>query len=57
MGMLAQIPIAAFVSKFFKGRLGNMAVWISLIIGQPLAILMYFHDYYVMERGHVDSFA
>ncbi|OWA50350.1 Diacylglycerol O-acyltransferase 1 [Hypsibius exemplaris] len=58
MGMLSQIPIAAFVSRYLKGPYGNMAVWMSLIIGQPLAILMYFHDYYVMARGqHFKSFA
>jgi len=26
-----------------------MIVWMSLIIGQPFAILMYYHDYYVLH--------
>ncbi|XP_055343981.1 diacylglycerol O-acyltransferase 1-like [Paramacrobiotus metropolitanus] len=54
MGMLMQIPFAMFVQRFMKGPLGNMAVWMSLIVGQPLAILMYFHDYYILETksGH-----
>jgi diacylglycerol O-acyltransferase 1 len=46
-GMIMQIPFAAFVQKFLHGNYGNMAVWISLIIGQPIAILMYIHDYYI----------
>ncbi|NWH48312.1 DGAT1 acyltransferase, partial [Fregata magnificens] len=46
MGMAAQIPLAWFVSKFLRGNYGNAAVWISLIIGQPIAVLMYVHDYY-----------
>lgn len=49
MGMVIQLPFALFVSRFMKGHLGNMAVWMSLIVGQPLAILMYLHDYYLME--------
>jgi len=36
--------------KFLHGNYGNMAIWLSrlsLIIGQPLAIFMYIHDYYI----------
>ncbi|KAG2465078.1 DGAT1 acyltransferase, partial [Polypterus senegalus] len=49
MGMMAQIPLAWLVGRFLTGNYGNAAVWISLIIGQPVAILMYFHDYYVLN--------
>ncbi|CAG10815.1 unnamed protein product, partial [Tetraodon nigroviridis] len=51
MGMMAQVPLAWFVSRFLNGNYGNAAVWISLIIGQPIAVLMYFHDYYVLHYG------
>jgi len=47
MGMLTQVPYAFFVSKCLSGNYGNIAVWISLIVGQPVAILMYYHDYFV----------
>ena len=46
-GMIMQVPYAVFVSKFLSGNYGNIAVWISLILGQPVAILMYYHDYFV----------
>ncbi|XP_070604538.1 diacylglycerol O-acyltransferase 1 isoform X2 [Erythrolamprus reginae] len=49
MGMMAQVPLAWFVSRFLRGNYGNAAVWISLIIGQPIAVLMYVHDYYVLN--------
>ncbi|XP_037640377.1 diacylglycerol O-acyltransferase 1b [Sebastes umbrosus] len=49
MGMMAQLPLAWFVGRFLRGDYGNAAVWISLIIGQPFAILMYVHDYYVLH--------
>ncbi|XP_054564688.1 diacylglycerol O-acyltransferase 1 isoform X2 [Eptesicus fuscus] len=49
-GMMAQIPLAWIVSRFFRGNYGNAAVWLSLIIGQPVAVLMYVHDYYVLHH-------
>ncbi|XP_056141642.1 diacylglycerol O-acyltransferase 1b [Lampris incognitus] len=49
MGMMAQLPLAWFVGRFLRGNYGNAAVWMSLIIGQPFAVLMYVHDYYVMH--------
>ncbi|CAD5110875.1 DgyrCDS240 [Dimorphilus gyrociliatus] len=48
--MLSQVPFALFVKKYLDGKYGNMAVWITLIIGQPIAILMYYHDYYVTHQ-------
>uniref|UniRef100_A0A3B1IHZ1 O-acyltransferase n=1 Tax=Astyanax mexicanus TaxID=7994 RepID=A0A3B1IHZ1_ASTMX len=55
MGMMAQIPLALFVGRFLRGNYGNAAVWISLIIGQPIAVLMYVHDYYVLHYGGVSE--
>uniref|UniRef100_A0A8C6SWN7 O-acyltransferase n=1 Tax=Neogobius melanostomus TaxID=47308 RepID=A0A8C6SWN7_9GOBI len=49
MGMMAQLPLAWFVGNFLHGNYGNAAVWISLIVGQPFAVLMYVHDYYVLR--------
>nr|KAF6395748.1 diacylglycerol O-acyltransferase 1 [Molossus molossus] len=49
-GMMAQIPLAWIVSRFFRGNYGNAAVWLTLIIGQPVAVLMYVHDYYVLHH-------
>uniref|UniRef100_A0A668AL87 O-acyltransferase n=1 Tax=Myripristis murdjan TaxID=586833 RepID=A0A668AL87_9TELE len=49
-GMMAQLPLAWFVGRFLHGNYGNAAVWISLIIGQPFAVLMYVHDYYVLHH-------
>ncbi|XP_045417170.1 diacylglycerol O-acyltransferase 1 isoform X3 [Lemur catta] len=48
-GMMAQIPLAWIVGRFFRGNYGNAAVWLTLIIGQPVAVLMYVHDYYVLN--------
>ena len=29
-----------------KGQVGNIIVWCSIVLGQPVAILMYMHYYY-----------
>uniref|UniRef100_A0A3B3ZDW2 O-acyltransferase n=1 Tax=Periophthalmus magnuspinnatus TaxID=409849 RepID=A0A3B3ZDW2_9GOBI len=49
MGMMSQLPLAWFVGNMLHGNYGNAAVWMSLIIGQPFAVLMYVHDYYVLH--------
>uniref|UniRef100_A0AAY4BKW4 O-acyltransferase n=1 Tax=Denticeps clupeoides TaxID=299321 RepID=A0AAY4BKW4_9TELE len=49
MGMMAQLPLAWLVARFLRGNYGNAAVWMSLIIGQPIAVMMYVHDYYILN--------
>ncbi len=49
--MLGQIPMS-YVIRLFPDKMGglglrNALVWMSIILGQPIAIFMYFHDYYV----------
>ncbi|KAK7114228.1 diacylglycerol O-acyltransferase 1-like isoform X2 [Littorina saxatilis] len=46
-GMLMQVPLAYVTGKYMSGKWGNIVVWLSLILGQPVAILAYVHDYYV----------
>lgn len=54
LGMLLQVPLMV-ISKTLKvsigTRAGNMVVWLSLIIGQPLALMMYYHDFVVAHYG------
>ncbi|XP_050699895.1 diacylglycerol O-acyltransferase 1-like [Eriocheir sinensis] len=50
LGMMVQVPlvyISSFAHKTFGKRVGNMMVWTSLILGQPLGIMVYYHDYVV----------
>ncbi|KAM6148279.1 diacylglycerol O-acyltransferase 1 [Rhynchocyon petersi] len=49
-GMMFQIPLAWITSRFILGNYGNAVVWLTLIIGQPVAVLMYVHDYYVLHH-------
>ncbi len=43
--------VSAFIEKRFGPRLGNILVWMSLILGQPLCIMMYYHDYVITHFG------
>ncbi|KAI4486202.1 hypothetical protein M0802_012477 [Mischocyttarus mexicanus] len=54
LGMMGQIPLSSLsklVEKHLGPRWGNIVVWSSLIIGQPLCILIYYHDYVVTHFG------
>ncbi len=45
-----QVPLAVLTSmNFCKGQIGNVIVWSSIVLGQPLAILMYMHDHYILN--------
>ena len=45
--MKFQVPMI-FVTEWLEKRIGpragNIAVWASLVIGQPMALMMYYHD-------------
>jgi len=49
-GMLAQIPLSMITESLKSSLAGNVVMWLSLILGQPMAILMYVHDWYVMSH-------
>lgn len=54
LGMMGQIPLSIFckwVEDRFGPRWGNIIVWASLILGQPLCIMMYYHDYVITHFG------
>ena len=54
LGMMYQIPLAIvtdLVQRKYGERWANVMVWQCLILGQPLAILMYFHDYVIEHFG------
>ncbi|XP_042231643.1 diacylglycerol O-acyltransferase 1-like isoform X2 [Homarus americanus] len=49
-GMMVQVPLVYISTKVeskFGPRWGNLIVWSSLILGQPLGIMVYYHDYIV----------
>ncbi|CAH1391891.1 unnamed protein product [Nezara viridula] len=62
LGMMSQLPLSHLcrsVEKNLGPRWGNMIVWASLILGQPLCIMMYYHDYVITHFGEslLESYA
>ncbi|XP_065186431.1 diacylglycerol O-acyltransferase 1-like [Sycon ciliatum] len=50
IGMALQIPTSLFCSHVLGGgNWGNVVMWLSLILGQPIAALMYVHDYLILQ--------
>ncbi|XP_065357805.1 diacylglycerol O-acyltransferase 1 [Calliphora vicina] len=50
LGMMGQIPLSAIsktIERSLGPRMGNIIVWASIILGQPLCIMMYYHDYVI----------
>ncbi|KAK9805410.1 hypothetical protein WJX73_002289 [Symbiochloris irregularis] len=54
-GVMAQVPLV-FITEFLKQKaksdqVGNFIFWISFcIIGQPMAFLLYYHDWVLLNR-------
>ena len=49
-----QIPLiylSSYMQNKWSSRCGNLLVWLSVIIGQPLAVMMYYHDFVVVHYG------
>ncbi|CAF1008389.1 unnamed protein product, partial [Didymodactylos carnosus] len=50
IAMLVQVPMTLLVQYMRYGtRYGNIAMWISLILLQPIAIMLYLQDYYYRD--------
>jgi diacylglycerol O-acyltransferase-1 len=51
LAMMVQVPIGLVVKriKTENKTYGNIAVWISLILIQPIAILLYIQDLYYRD--------
>ena len=41
MGMLAQLPLILLGPRLRGRRRGNLVVWLSLVLGQPMLELLY----------------
>uniref|UniRef100_A0A452HY97 diacylglycerol O-acyltransferase n=1 Tax=Gopherus agassizii TaxID=38772 RepID=A0A452HY97_9SAUR len=48
--MAAQVPLACLMKRLFGDNFGNIFMWTSLVLGPPLMMLLYFHDYYIQHH-------
>ncbi|XP_048829656.1 diacylglycerol O-acyltransferase 1-like isoform X1 [Brienomyrus brachyistius] len=49
--MILELLVAEFLGHHLTGNYGNGFVWLCLLLGPPLAVMMYFHDYYMGHRS------
>ncbi|KAM4619188.1 diacylglycerol O-acyltransferase 1-like [Polymixia lowei] len=50
--MVLELLVAVFLGGYFLGNYGNGLVWLCLLLGPPLAVTTYFHDYYISLHHH-----
>jgi len=58
IGMMGNIPLIILTRKLFQGsQIGNVIFWLSFcFLGQPLAIVLYYHDYATRYQNHTPAF-
>ena len=49
LSMLMEILLAV-VTHYMKKPWGNICMWLLLVLGQPLAIMMYYYDYLIAQN-------
>ncbi|XP_030053094.1 diacylglycerol O-acyltransferase 1 isoform X2 [Microcaecilia unicolor] len=47
--VLAQVPLFWLMEKVCGGSYGNVILWGNAVLGTPLVVFLYFHDYYVEQ--------
>merc|ERR1711972_186644 len=54
IGFMLNAPLVQ-VSNWLEGRLGprfgNLSMWLFIVVGQPLLVMTYYHDYVVEHHG------
>ncbi|RXM95572.1 Diacylglycerol O-acyltransferase 1 [Acipenser ruthenus] len=48
--VILQAKMTLLLGRFFSGNYGNCLVWLCVLMGPPIAVLTYLHDYYMLNR-------
>jgi len=54
LGFMCNFPLvilSTFLESTLGPRAGNMSMWLFLIMGQPLLVMTYYHDYVIEHYG------
>mmetsp|Transcript_36601 Transcript_36601/g.96454 ORF Transcript_36601/g.96454 Transcript_36601/m.96454 type:complete len:119 (-) Transcript_36601:396-752(-) len=43
-GMMAQVPLIKLTDRFKASQTGNVIFWLSIMLGQPMIVLLYGRD-------------
>lgn len=44
-GMMMQVPLIQFTERFKGTQTGNVIFWLTIMLGQPMIVLLYTRDY------------
>ncbi|MGH0115795.1 UNVERIFIED_CONTAM: hypothetical protein FKN15_046980 [Acipenser sinensis] len=47
---LCEAKMTLLLGRFSSGNYGNCLVWLCVLVGPPIAVLTYLHDYYMLNR-------
>jgi diacylglycerol O-acyltransferase 1 len=50
LGMMMQVPLIWYTRRLQGNQTGNVLFWVSITLGQPLSVLMYYRDYIVLQQ-------
>jgi len=45
------VQLSEWLEERFGPRAGNLSMWLFLVVGQPLLVMTYYHDYVVEHHG------
>ncbi|MGH0116292.1 UNVERIFIED_CONTAM: hypothetical protein FKN15_003472 [Acipenser sinensis] len=48
--IVLQAKMTLLLGRFSSGNYGNCLVWLGVLVGPPIAVLTYLHDYYMLNR-------
>ncbi|RXM31222.1 Diacylglycerol O-acyltransferase 1 [Acipenser ruthenus] len=46
----SKAKMTLLLGRFSSGNYGNCLVWLCVLVGPPIAVLTYLHDYYMLNR-------
>jgi diacylglycerol O-acyltransferase-1 len=55
LGFMCNVPLvllSGWLEETLGPRAGNLSMWLCLVLGQPLLVMAYYHDYVVENHGH-----
>jgi len=44
-----KVPLMWLTANHLNGKTGNLVVWMTVMILQPVGIFLYYHDYYILN--------
>jgi len=50
-GMVMQVPLVYLTKSLQGNQIGNVIFWVSISLGQPFSVLMYYKDFILLQAA------